>query len=85
MVKVRNSGKNNSNSSGNNSFLASSLMRMFSFNQVNVCSSDDQSFYCKFMRFFQFVISVIILVAIVYVIYILGKGFFMKKGGIKLG
>lgn len=82
MVKVRNN--NTKSTSGNSGALASSLLSMFSFNQVNVCSSEDQSFYCKFMRFFQLFIALIMFVVIIYVIFTLGKGYFMRGGSMKL-
>lgn len=81
MVKL---GGRSKTSSGGNNGLASSLLSMFSFNQVNVCSSEDQSFYCKFMRFFQLFIALIMFVVIIYVIFSFAKGYFMKGGSMKV-
>tara|TARA_B100000674_G_C37204866_1_gene629970 strand:+ start:227 stop:472 length:246 start_codon:yes stop_codon:yes gene_type:complete len=70
-------------SSGTKNELLSGVMSMFGFHQVNVCDSDDQSFYCKFMRFFQLFIAIIMFCVIIYVIYSIGKSF--MKGGLKGG
>ena len=75
--------RNNNKTSGTKNGLLSGVMGMFGFHQVNVCKSDDQSFYCKFMRFFQLFIAIIMLCVIFYVIYLLGK--FFMKGGLKGG
>ena len=77
--------RTSSKSSGSNNNLLSGVMGMFGFHQVNVCKSDDQSFYCKFMRFFQLFIAIIMFSVIIYVIYSIGKSFMKggSKGGIK--
>lgn len=80
---VKRQTNTNSGSSGG---LVQSLMGMFSFNQVNVCTSNDQSAYCQFMRFVQVLVGLCVVLAILYILYIivikpLFGNFVLVKGG----
>ena len=70
--KFGNRGRIERNNSGG---LLGTILGMFSFNQYNICQSEDDSFYCKFMRFFQLFIAILILCVIIYVL----KLFFTSK------
>lgn len=60
------------------------LLGMFTFNNVNVCASDEQSFYCKFMRFFQLFVAMLVFGIILYFIYnLISSG--MVGGSSKIG
>lgn len=52
-----------------NNISASDILGLFGFRQINICNSNDESFYCKFMRFFQLFITIIIFIVIIYFIY----------------
>ena len=67
----RSSKKENKNDQSvqSNEGILPTLLGMFTFNNVNVCSSDDQSFYCKFMRFFQLFVAILVFGIILYFIY----------------
>ena len=56
------------NNRNDSSGLLTSILGMFNFNQYNICHSEDNSFYCNFMRFFQLFIAIIILCVIFYVL-----------------
>lgn len=73
-------GSNNQQNNQSNSLL-SSILGMFNFGNINVCTSNDQGFYCVFMRYFQLLISIIVILVILYVIYTL---VFKPSNGLKL-
>ena len=63
----RKSGKGDYERSNNSVGLLGTILGMFGFRQHNVCKSEDDSFYCKFMRIFQLFIAIIIIIVILYV------------------
>ena len=71
--KIGNRGRSERNN--NSGDLLGTILGMFSFNQHNICQSEDDSFYCKFMRFFQLFIAILVLCMIIYVL----KLFFTSK------
>ena len=83
MAKASKTRNSNSNSSGSGSSgLLSSILGMFNFGNINVCTANDQGLYCSFMRFFQLFIAVLIFLVIIYVLY---KLFFSYSGGKSYG
>lgn len=81
--------KSNSFTSGINfGEIIQSILGMFGFRQINICKSEDDSFYCKFMRWFMILISFIILLVIIgaifYLISILYRSY-SQKGGKSMG
>lgn len=62
--------RSNLSAGGSSPSLLGSLMGMFNFHQVNVCTSSDNSFYCTLMRLVQSLIAIIVLCVILYVIYV---------------
>ncbi len=62
--------------------LFQSILGMFGFYQVDVCTQKDQTFYCKVMRFFKLFIVFIIFAVVIYLIYntvFTNKSLFGKK------
>ena len=57
--------------SNNSGELFGTILGMFGFRQHNICKSDDDTFYCKFMRFFQLFITILVLCMIIYVLKLL--------------
>tara|TARA_Y100001970_G_C14112657_1_gene791761 strand:- start:68 stop:304 length:237 start_codon:yes stop_codon:yes gene_type:complete len=56
--------------------LFQSILGMFGFYQIDVCTQKDETFYCKVMRFFKLFIVFVIFVIIIYFVYSI---FFVKK------
>ena len=54
--------------SNNSGELFGTILGMFGFRQHNICKSDDDTFYCKFMRIFQLFIAIIIVIVIIYLL-----------------
>ena len=52
----------------NSGELFGTILGMFGFRQHNICKSDDDTFYCKFMRIFQLFIAIIIVIVIIYLL-----------------
>ena len=66
--------------------IISSILGMFNFGNINVCTANDEGFYCSFMRFFQLFMAIIVLLAILYVLYMFivsSKSFKMMGGKIR--
>lgn len=64
MAKINTTNRNN------RSELLGSFMSMFGFHQVNVCKTEDDTFYCNFMRIFKTFIAVIMIFSILYIIFL---------------
>lgn len=56
--------------SNNRSELLGSFMSMFGFHQVNICKTEDNTFYCNFMRIFKIFITIIIMFSVLYIIFL---------------
>lgn len=80
--KPRNSSSNSSGSGSDSSSLLSSILGMFNFGNINVCTANDKGLYCSFMRFFQLFIAVLVFLVIIYVLY---KLLFSYSGGKSYG
>jgi hypothetical protein len=50
--------------------LLGSFMSMFGFHQVNICKTEDNTFYCNFMRIFKTFIAIIMIFSILYIIFL---------------
>lgn len=60
-----------SRSNGNTrSELLGSFMSLFGFHQVNICKTEDDTFYCNFMRVFKTFIAIIMIFSILYIIFL---------------
>jgi len=49
--------------------LLGAFMNMFGFHQVSICETEDDTFYCKFMRIFKTFIAIVIIISIIYIIF----------------
>ncbi len=76
----KNSGKGGYEGSNNSGGLFGTILGMFGFRQHNICKSDDDTFYCKFMRIFQLFIAIIIAIIIVITILYILKFLLSSKG-----
>ena len=83
MAKASKTRNSSSNSSGSGSSgLLSSVLGMFNFGNINVCTANDKGLYCSFIRFFQLFIAVLVFLVIIYVLY---KLIFSYSGGKSYG
>ena len=57
-------------SNNRRSELLGSFMSMFGFHQVNICKTEDDTFYCNFMRVFKTFIAIIMIFSILYIIFL---------------
>ena len=66
---------------GNNGGIGGSGIHGF-FGTGILCKSDDNSYYCNFVKFFNLLIMLIVMLYVVYIIYIfvLKPYLFSKKG-----
>ena len=59
--------RTNTNGTGG---LLGSFTSMFGIHQVNVCKTEDDTFYCNFMRIFKTFIAIIMIFSILYIIFL---------------
>ena len=62
--------KRRATNSNNRSELLGSIMSMFGFHQVNICKTEDNTFYCNFMRVFKTFIAIIVIFSILYILFL---------------
>jgi large-conductance mechanosensitive channel len=77
--------KTNVSPESNSNMVLGNLSSMFGFQQVNICTSDDGSFYCQLMRLVQMIIAFIVISTILYFLYLflfrpMINSVFMKGG-----
>lgn len=81
MVKRKTKTNFNLDTSG----ILQTILSMFSFGQINICTDKDNSYYCKIMKLFNLLIVLIVILVILYFLYKFVFNFNKIKYGGKCG